>query len=131
MAVLADVREAIASVLDENLVGLYLYGSCITGDFDENVSDVDLLAVLNDDLSENQLGALALRHDAIARSHPQWDDRVVVVYISRRGLANFKERPSPAAVISPGEPFYKLEARGDWLIIWYSGLQNVDARVES
>lgn len=124
MPVLADIQEAITSVLGENLVGLYLYGSCITGDFDEGVSDVDLLAVLDDDLSDEQLGALASRHDAIARRHPQWDDRIEVVYISRGGLANFREQPSPAAVISPGEPFHAIEAGDDWLITWYPARQN-------
>jgi len=122
--VLADVQEAITSVLGENLVGLYLYGSCITGDFDEHVSDVDLLAVIKDDLSEDKLAVLASRHGAIARRHPQWDDRVEVVYISRRGLANFRDRPSPAAVISPGEPFHAIEAGDDWLITWYPARQN-------
>ncbi len=118
------MKEAITSVLGENLVGLYLYGSCITGDFDENVSDIDLLAVIHDDLSEDQLAALASRHDAIARRHPQWDDRVEVVYISRRGLANFRDRPSPAAVISPGEPFHAIDAGDDWIITWYPARQN-------
>jgi predicted nucleotidyltransferase len=118
------VTEAITSVLGENLIGLYLYGSCITGDFDENVSDIDLLAVLHDDLREDQLGALALRHDAIKRRHAQWDDRVEVVYISGRGLANFRDRPSPAAVISPGEPFHAIEAGDDWLITWYPARLN-------
>jgi len=122
--VLADVKEAIISVLGENLIGLYLYGSCITGDFDDNVSDIDLLAVINDDLSEDKLAVLASRHDAIARGHPQWDDRVEVVYISRRGLAGFRDRPSPAAVISPGEPFHAIEAGDDWLITWYPARQN-------
>lgn len=122
--VLDHVKEAIASVLGENLIGLYLYGSCITGDFDENVSDIDLLAVLDDDLSDDQLEALALGHDAIARRHPRWDDRVEVVYISRRGLASFRDRPSPAAVISPGEPFHAIEAGDDWLISWYPARLN-------
>ena len=85
--------------------------------------------MLNDDLSDDQLRALASRHDSIARRHPQWDDRVEVVYISRRGLAKFRDRPSPAAVISPGEPFHAIHAGADWLITWYPARQNGAALV--
>ena len=116
---IADALGAIDSVLGKKLVGLYLHGSCITGDFDENVSDIDLVAVLDDDLTADQLEALASLHDGIARRNPEWHDRVEVVYISRRGLADFRRLPSPAAVISPGEPFHAIEAGEDWLITWY------------
>lgn len=40
-ALLARIR----SVLGINLVGVYLYGSLPSGDFDPDVSDIDLLAV--------------------------------------------------------------------------------------
>ena len=38
-------------ILREKLVGLYLYGSLATGDFEPGVSDIDLLAVTSTDAS--------------------------------------------------------------------------------
>jgi len=42
------VRDAIFGATGRSLVGLYLYGSLATGDFEPDVSDVDLIAVLTD-----------------------------------------------------------------------------------
>ena len=42
------VRDAIVGTTGGSLVGLYLYGSLATGDFEEHVSDIDLIAVLTD-----------------------------------------------------------------------------------
>ncbi|GAC1422991.1 MAG: hypothetical protein NVS4B1_20310 [Ktedonobacteraceae bacterium] len=46
----ADINELLAlllsgmqSILSEKLVGVYLYGSLVTGDFDAETSDIDLL----------------------------------------------------------------------------------------
>ena len=36
----------IKDILIDKLVGLYLYGSLVWGDFDESVSDIDLLAAV-------------------------------------------------------------------------------------
>jgi predicted nucleotidyltransferase len=35
---------------NDSLVGLYVYGSLVTGDFDKDRSDIDLLAVVDTDI---------------------------------------------------------------------------------
>ncbi len=47
-AVLASVQEAVVTVTGSSLVGLCLFGSLATGNFEEDVSDVDLIAVRAD-----------------------------------------------------------------------------------
>jgi predicted nucleotidyltransferase len=42
------------TILGDDLVGLYLYGSLATGDYDDDISDVDLLAAVSDDLEEGE-----------------------------------------------------------------------------
>jgi predicted nucleotidyltransferase len=45
-SVLGSIREAIVTATGSSLVGLYLFGSLATDDFDAAASDIDVLAVL-------------------------------------------------------------------------------------
>lgn len=107
------------TILNEKLVGLYLFGSLVTGDFDEDVSDIDLLAAISSEMNEQEFAALqAMHHDVVTR-HTQWDNRIEIAYLSVHALQTFKFQRSPIAIISPGEPFHIKEAGKDWLINWY------------
>lgn len=109
-------------MLGDELVGLYVYGSLVTGDFDERISDVDLLAVTRVRLDDNQFGRLdAMHHDVVAR-HPDWADRIEVAYFGSDALETFRtdrRARSPIAVISPGEPFHTTVDDEGWLLNWY------------
>ena len=109
----------IQSILGAKLVGLYLEGSLVLGDFDPRTSDIDLLAALAEDLDDREFAALDAMHTTIAKTHPQWDDRIEVCYISVDLLRSIKSRTGQIANISPGEPFHRLEARKEWLMNWY------------
>jgi predicted nucleotidyltransferase len=52
----------IQAVLGDNLVGVYLRGSLVTGDFDPRTSDIDFLAVTERPLSEIEFASLAAMH---------------------------------------------------------------------
>jgi Domain of unknown function (DUF4111) len=117
--VLVAIREAIVAVTGSSLVGLYLFGSLATGDFDAAVSDLDLLAVLADAPRGRLVPRLHRMHAALAQANPAWDDRIEVIYISTHGLATCRTHPTTIAVISPGEPFHLVEAGRDWILNWY------------
>jgi predicted nucleotidyltransferase len=108
------------NVLSENLVGIYLYGSLVTGDFDRESSDIDLLAATSSDIDEREFNALLAMHDDFADKHKQWDGRIEVAYLSTTGLKTFRSRRNMIAVISPGESFHIKDAGSDWLINWYT-----------
>lgn len=110
----------IQKILSEKLVGLYLYGSLVTGDFDKGSSDIDLLAATSSDIDEQEFAALHVMHDDFADKHKQWDGRIEVAYFSVDGLKTFKSRRSNLAIISPGEPFHMKDAGHDWLMNWYT-----------
>ena len=42
-ALIGELLTGIRGVLGDRLVGLYLYGSLVAGDFDKDISDIDLL----------------------------------------------------------------------------------------
>jgi Domain of unknown function (DUF4111) len=117
-AVLALLVDGQRTVLGADLAGSYLFGSGATGAFEPGVSDLDTVAVLRSDPTEMQLEGLRVLHASIVRAKPEWDDRVEVVYLSTHALTSFRAT-SPAARISPGEPFHPIEVDHRWLIDWY------------
>lgn len=114
-AVLSDLQRA----LGDKLAGLYLYGSLVWGDYDDGVSDVDLLAATVGDIDAQEFAALDAMHHSLIARYPEWDDRLEIVYLSLEGLKTFREKRSQIAVISPGEPFNLKDAGTDWLMNWY------------
>lgn len=117
--VLEPLLDRIRQVLGEKLVGLYVYGSLVTGDFDPHISDLDLMAAIATELGEAEFTALDRMHHDLARERPQWTDRIEIAYITLDALRTFRTRRSPIAIISPGEPFHFKDAGIDWLINWY------------
>ena len=114
-SLLSDIKQ----VLDKKLVGLYLYGSATAGDFDPDLSDVDLLAAVQTDITHKEFSALEKMHDDFVQKHPKWKDRIEVAYLSLHGLKTFKNERSQIVVVSPGEPLNIHDAGHDWLINWY------------
>jgi Domain of unknown function (DUF4111) len=104
----------IQTILSEKLIGLYAFGSLVTGDFNLARSDVDLAAVLTDDLDDEEFVRLLGMHMQIAKNNPRWDDRIEVGYIAAKNLRAF-DPSRTIAVISPGEPFHFRAAESGWL----------------
>lgn len=117
--VLHELTADVKATLGSSLLGLYLYGSLVAGDFDPDISDIDLLAVLAADLTDEQFRALDLMHTEFVRAHLVWDDRLDIAYISAAALRDFGTRTTTLGIISPGEPFHVIEADPGWLMNWY------------
>lgn len=106
-------------ILHEDLVGLYLYGSLVTGDFDPEISDIDLLAITLCDIDGEEFERLRKMYNDLVADKPRWNNRIEIQYLSADALRTFKTQSSQIAVISPGEPFNMKEAGIDWLMNWY------------
>jgi predicted nucleotidyltransferase len=107
------------AILGDKLVGLYLYGSLVTGDFDDDVSDIDLLAALSGDLNEAEFVALDAMQRRLISEYPDREHRLEIAYISLHALRTYKQQTSPIGIISPGEPFHIIEAGIEWLMNWH------------
>ena len=105
-------------------MGLYVYGSLATGDFELDVSDIDLIAVLRDRPDEVLVRQLGEMHEGLARAEPEWKDRIEVDYVSVRGLAHRRTHATTIVRISPGEPLHMIEAGRDYLLDWYPARQD-------
>jgi len=62
--------DRLHELLGERLVGVYLGGSLVMGDFIEGSSDYDLLVVVSGDLSSADLSRLAALHDHLVDELP-------------------------------------------------------------
>lgn len=118
--ILPRLLGGLQCILRENLVGVYLYGSLISGDFDPGISDIDLVVVLNQALDEAEFESLHRLHQSMVERRPEWHDRLELAYISATALRTFRSQNSAIGIISPGEPFHLIEAGSDWLISWYA-----------
>lgn len=88
--VLHRLTDEIVTTLSDDLLGLYAYGSLVTGDFAAERSDLDLLAVLRADPTTNTAGVLRRLHQRVAEEHPAWADRIEVEYLSVQALTDFR-----------------------------------------
>ena len=118
-ALLGRLTDEIRQSSNGSLVGFYVYGSLVTGDFDKDRSDIDLLAVIDSYLNGETFDRLDRMHARIVEDHPAWEDRIEVAYVPASALWNFRTHTGRIAVISPGEPFHLKAAGKDWLINWY------------
>ncbi|MFJ8833020.1 aminoglycoside adenylyltransferase domain-containing protein [Micromonospora aurantiaca] len=116
--VLSDLREAWRRTLADSLLGLYLHGSLVAGDFDVNRSDLDLLAVLASDPDEELLDVLADLHADLDRRHPLWAGRIEVEYVSLDAVHAGPGRNQMIARISPGESLHLLPATTHRVVTW-------------
>src|SRR5580765_7509622 len=87
---LDDLVASIRAVLGEELVGIYLYGSHVSGGFDHRVSDLDLVAVTAVDVEGIDLAGLERMHADVVDRQPEWTDRVEVVYVGSTALRSFR-----------------------------------------
>jgi hypothetical protein len=117
--VLDTLLARIQTILDNKLVGIYLHGSLVYGDFDPEISDIDLLTVTTSALDTHEFVRLQGMHQHFASENPRWDHRIEVAYLTVDALKTFRAHASTIANISPGEPFHALEAGKDWLVNWY------------
>src|SRR5829696_7890174 len=105
------LNAAIHGVLGDDLVGLYLHGSAMTGGFDAGVSDLDLVAVTGPEVEALDLVGLERMHRLFEKQCAEWRNRVEVVYIGQRTLASFRTSTGSLTVVSPGEPFHVRDDR--------------------
>ncbi len=123
-AVLCALRDGIRDVFGERLIGMYLYGSLVRGDFDPDISDLDTMASVTGAVTEADVTALRRMHDALVDPavHPElgcWADRIETQYVPIAELPRFWEKPFLMANISPGEPIHRVEAGREWLVNWF------------
>jgi len=116
---LKDFVSSLKDALSGDLVGVYLYGSQATGDFDENTSDIDLLIVVNDEIDITKQDLLTNLHNDFNNSHKLKSTKLDVAYVTEHALKTFKDKPYEI-IVSDGEGGLETHvAPAYYLIDWY------------
>ena len=97
-------------VLGNQLVGMYLYGSLSSGDFNPETSDIDYLVVTTSTLSDKAIAELESMHHQIWKSGLKWASKLEGSYIPKRDIRRHDVRSAPCPTVNEGK-FY-LDKRG-------------------
>src|SRR3954469_10607497 len=98
LAVAEALAGRIEDVLGDDLVGIYLTGSAVTGGFDPGVSDLDLIVATRRVPARLDLPALRHMHDEFVRERPAWKNRIEAVYVAEATLRSFRMSTDRLAV---------------------------------
>jgi hypothetical protein len=85
---LAELLEGVRSILGGRLVGMYLDGSLTGGDFDA-ASEIDFLAVTEEEVTDSEFSALKGMHERLAAAHPRWGVELEGSYIPRAAVRRY------------------------------------------
>lgn len=110
-ALLAALRETLSA----DFVGLYLYGSLASGDFDPQTSDIDFVAVTRDELDDAAIAALDAMHARLWQSGDPWAAKLEGSYIPQAALRRYNPTDPPRPTVNEGR-FYLAPHAADWII---------------
>ncbi len=114
-AVLHQLLENVQSILGEDFIGLYLYGSLASGDFNPRRSDIDFVVITRDQLPEETIRALAGLHARMLASGSKWAAKLEGCYLPRQFLPRHNPDDPPLPTINEGK-FYLDRLGSDWII---------------
>jgi hypothetical protein len=114
-ALVKELLAQVQTILGDQFVGLYLYGSLATGSFNPYRSDIDFVVVTNADLSDATVADLESMHMELASSGMPWATKLEGAYIPRYALRRFDPAHPPYPTINEGQ-FYLGRQGSDWII---------------
>ncbi|MGN6333351.1 MAG: aminoglycoside adenylyltransferase domain-containing protein [Motilibacteraceae bacterium] len=116
-----ELVGALSRALPGRLSSVVAHGSWVHGDFDPSRSDVDLLAVLVEDPTSQDVDRLSAQLSTLFARRPAWVDRVEVGLVTREAVQDVVEEGCSARAvgrISPGEPLHLAPAERRRLLDW-------------
>lgn len=102
-------------VLGNQLVGMYLYGSLSSGEFNPETSDIDFLVVTTSSLPDKTIADLEAMHHRIWKSGLKWAAKLEGSYIPKRDIRRHDPRSGPCPTVNEGQ-FYLDQRGSDWII---------------
>lgn len=115
--ILDELSRSITSILDGNLIALYLTGSLTYGDFDPGSSDIDYLAILERSMTPVRRDLLERAHADLFDRHPAWRERIEGSFITRSMLESIRPPDIGRPYVNGGQ-FWRPDPPygNEWLI---------------
>lgn len=110
---LLDLHGRVSTILGENMVGFYLYGSLAAGGFEPARSDIDFLVITADHLSKPMIDSLESMHMELARRN-KWAIKLEGAYVPRALIRRHDPAHPPVPTINEAQ-FYMAPLGSDWV----------------
>jgi predicted nucleotidyltransferase len=114
-----DFTEQIKTVLGDELIGVYLYGSLAYGDFNPESSDIDLMVVVKHQLSKTVLEKVDKIHQQIGIKFPVWKARIEISYTPQYFLTSDQPPAEPRPYFGEYKFYRKAPYGNEWIINLY------------
>jgi predicted nucleotidyltransferase len=111
LLLLTNVKE----ILKDQFVGMYLYGSLSTGDFNPETSDIDFLFVTSETLSEETISELEAMHKETWATSLKRAGKLEGAYIPRELIRRHNLGGPACPTVNEGQ-FYVAPLGSDWII---------------
>jgi hypothetical protein len=114
-AILENLLNDVKEVLGEQFIGMYLYGSLASGDFDPKSSDIDFVVITKDILPDETISNLEIVHNRIWASGLKWATKLEGAYIPKDLIRRHDPNGYPCPTVNEGR-FYIGNLGRDWVI---------------
>lgn len=102
-------------ILGDQFIGMYLYGSLSSGDFNLKTSDIDFLVVTKDALPDNTISELESMHQRIWANGLKWASKLEGSYVPQTDIRRHDPNHAPSPAVN--ERKFSVEKRGsDWIL---------------
>ena len=115
-AILQVLLSSVQTILGNHFIGLYLYGSLASGDFDPQRSDIDFVVVTAAEIPDELLPALKAMHERIAANGSKWAAELEGSYISRPALRRYDPTQARHPHLERGGSLSVEQHDSDWII---------------
>jgi len=118
-AMLLKLLSEAQRILKDQFIGMYLYGSLASGDFNPETSDIDFLVVTSEALSKETISELEKMHVRFWQSGMKWASKLEGRYIAKDEMCRHNPNYPARPCLNEGE-FYMAREESDWIIQRYT-----------
>lgn len=118
----ADVNEILEilrinakNILGDQFIGMYLYGSLSSGDFNPTTSDIDFVVVTQDSLAEVKIAEIKSMHECLWATGLKRAERLEGSYVPTILIRHHNSEGEPCPTVNERK-FFVAKLGSDWII---------------
>ncbi|KPL07291.1 hypothetical protein AMJ86_04840 [bacterium SM23_57] len=111
---LLDLHDRVSDILGERFIGMYLYGSLATDEFESERSDIDYVVITDDYLADPVINALESMHRELFDKGDRWVKKLEGAYVPMEIIRRHESNHPPVPTINEGK-FYLAPLDSDWI----------------
>lgn len=117
--VLELLLKNVKKIFKNQFVGMYLYGSLASGDFDVETSDIDFVVVTTDSISNDTFLALKAMHEHLLAHNLKWIEKLEGSYLSQTAFRKYDASDATAWPTLNEKDLYLAAHESHWVIQRY------------